>query len=130
MHHPPYTAGPTHHNSRSILDTLVPLFQRAGVQVVFSGHEHNFQHAHVDGIHYFITGAGSKVTLDAPTRFAEAHTVAWAAAGHFLLIEINRAQMTIRPIAELVRGSPLSEVALRDAAHQPVTAPIVIASTG
>lgn len=130
MHHPPYTAGPMHHNSRSILDTLVPLFKRAGVQVVFSGHEHNFQHAHVDGIHYFITGAGSKVTLDAPTRFAEAHTSAWAAAGHFLLIEINRVQMTIRPIAELVTGNPLSAVVLGDAAHQPVATPIVIASTG
>ena len=129
MHHPPYTAGPTHHNSRSILDTLVPLFKRAGVQVVLSGHEHNFQHAHVDGIHYVVTGAGSKVTLAAPTRFVEAHTVAWAAASHFLLIEINRAQMTIRPMAELVTGAPLSEIERRDAAQQPVTAPIVIAST-
>jgi hypothetical protein len=88
---------------------------------------HPFQHAHVDGIHYFITGAGSKVTREAPTRFVEAHTVAWAAVGHFLLIEIKGVQMTLRPIAAGVPGSPLSEVVLRDAAHQPVTTPVIIA---
>jgi tartrate-resistant acid phosphatase type 5 len=130
MHHPPYTAGPKHHNSRSIIETLVPLFRRARVQVVLSGHEHNFQHAHVDGIHYFVTGAGSKVTLDEPSRFAEAHTVAWAAAAHFLLVEVNRTQITIRPIAELVEGGPLSDVVLHDAVHQLMATPIVIASAG
>ena len=31
-------------------EMLVPLYQRSGVKVVLSGHEHNFQHSHVDGI--------------------------------------------------------------------------------
>lgn len=129
MHHPPYTAGPKHNNSRSIIDVLVPLFKRAGVRVVFSGHEHNFQHARHDGIHYFITGAGSKVTLAPPTKFAEAHTVAWAAAGHFSLVEVNRGQMTIRPIAALATGQPLSDVVLHDTTQQPVSIPIVISQS-
>jgi tartrate-resistant acid phosphatase type 5 len=130
MHHPPYTAGPKHHNARSIIDMLVPLLSRAGVQVVLCGHEHNFQHSLVDGINYFVTGAGSKVTFDEPSRFDEAHTVAWATAAHFLLVEANRTQLTIRPIAGLVEGSPLSDLVLRDAAHQTVATPIVISSAG
>ncbi|MEK6322925.1 MAG: metallophosphoesterase [Acidobacteriota bacterium] len=130
MHHPAYTAGPRHHNSRSIIDTLAPLFKRAGVQVVLSGHEHNFQHSRVDGINYFITGAASKVSLDEPSRFAEAETAAWAAAAHFLLIEGNRAQMTVTPIAEAVPGQPLSNLPLKDAKNQPVAAPFVISSSG
>jgi hypothetical protein len=130
MHHPPYTAGPKHHNSRSLITTLVPLFQEAGVQAVFSGHEHNFQYSQWEGIHYFITGAGSKVTLAAPTRFAEAHTVAWAAAGHCVLVEVTRAQMTVRPLAALSPGQPLADLVLRDAAQQPVVTPIVLASPG
>lgn len=130
MHHPAYTAGPTHHNSRSIIDTLAPLFKRAGTQIVLSGHEHNFQHSSVDGINYFITGAGSKVSLNAPSRFAEAETAAWASAAHFLLIEGNRAQMTITPIAETAAGEPLSNIALKDAKNKPVSAPIVISSSG
>ena len=58
-HHPPFSAGPRHHNTRSMA-RLLPLFQRAGVKVMFSGHEHNFQHSRVDGIDYFVTGAAGK----------------------------------------------------------------------
>ena len=43
-HHPPFNPGPTHHNTDR-MQQLLPLFSRAGVRVVFSGHEHNFQHA-------------------------------------------------------------------------------------
>jgi hypothetical protein len=129
LHHPPYTAGPRHHNSRSILEELVPLWQRAGVQVVFSGHEHNFQYSVWNGIHYVITGAAGKVSHTPPTRFAEAHTVAWAAASHCLLVTIQDDQMTIRPLAEGGAGQPLADVVLRDPAQQPVVTPLVIIRT-
>ena len=58
-HHPPFRAGPRHYNTRSMA-ALIPLFQRAGVKAVFSGHEHNFQHSRADGIDYFVTGAAGK----------------------------------------------------------------------
>jgi len=130
MHHPAFTAGPVHHNSRSIIDTLNPLFKRAGVQIVLSGHEHNFQHSSVDGINFFVTGAGSKVSSDVPSRFEDAVTVSWSAAAHFLLIEANRTQMTITPIAEISAGQPLTSVLLRDAKNKEIGTPIVISSSG
>jgi hypothetical protein len=130
MHHPAFTAGPVHHNSRSIIDTLTPLFKRAGTQVVLSGHEHNFQHSKVDGINYFVTGAGSKVSLKPPSRFQEAVTAAWAAEAHFLLIEGNRTQLTITPMAEASVGNPLSGIALKDAKSQPLATPIIISNSG
>ena len=64
-HHPPFCAGPQHFNSKSMMRHLVPIFKRSGVKAVFSGHEHNFQHSRVEGINYFITGAGGKVRLAA-----------------------------------------------------------------
>ena len=57
--------------------------------MVLSGHEHNFQHSHADGIDYFVTGGGGKIRPGPPTRFAEAHTVKWASAVHFLLVRID-----------------------------------------
>jgi two-component system cell cycle response regulator len=42
------------------MDRLLPLFARGGARVVFSGHEHNFQHSHVADLDTFVTGAGSK----------------------------------------------------------------------
>jgi hypothetical protein len=130
MHHPAFTAGPVHHNSRSIIDTLIPLFKRAGAQIVLSGHEHNFQHSSVDGINFFVTGAGSKVSSDVPSRFEDAVTVAWASAAHFLLIEGNRSQMTITPIAESSEGHPLTAIELRDARNKLVATPIIVSSSG
>jgi hypothetical protein len=97
-HHPPYCAGPLWGNSKSSLETLVPLYRRSGVRMVLSGHEHNFQHSRVDGIHYFVTGGGGKIRKKTPGRFAEAGTVSWAAAGHFLLVEIDGPRATVTPI--------------------------------
>ena len=69
-HHPPYSAGPQHHNTKEMA-RLIPLFKRAGVEVMFSGHEHNFQHSHADGIDYFVTGAAGKFRGGAPDDFEE-----------------------------------------------------------
>ncbi len=84
-HHPPYCAGPEHTNTPGMVERLVPLFEEAGVRLVLSGHEHNFQYAVVNDIHYVVSGAAGKLRPEAPQQFEQAHTRAWAAAGHFLL---------------------------------------------
>jgi len=106
-HHPPFSAGPQHHNTKEMI-ALLPLFQRSGVRVVFSGHEHNFQHSYVDGIDYFVSGAAGKVRERTPNRFEEAHTESWSAQCHFLLVRIDNHQMLVRPIGELT--GPLTEI--------------------
>lgn len=97
-HHPPYCAGPLHGNSKSSLETLVPLYRRAGVRLVLSGHEHNFQHSRADGIDYFVTGGGGKVRPGPPRDFEAARTVSWAAACHFLLVKIEGGTAEVTPI--------------------------------
>jgi tartrate-resistant acid phosphatase type 5 len=104
-HHPPYCAGPQWGNSRSSIEHLVPLYRRSGVRLVLSGHEHNFQHAHVDGIDYFVTGGGGKLRPGTPAGFAEAGTVKWKAAAHFLLVRISGERAEVVPIGE--DGAPL-----------------------
>ena len=71
------------------MEKLLPLLARGGVRAMFSGHEHNFQHSHHDGIDYFVTGAGSKVRKGAPDEFEGAHTVSWSDYAHFLLVTID-----------------------------------------
>jgi hypothetical protein len=99
-HHPPYCAGPQHHNTKS-MQRLIPLFQRSGVKVLFSGHEHNFQHSFADEIEYFITGAAGKFRASTPDSFDEAHTVTWATECHFLLAHIGGDKMTVRALGEI-----------------------------
>jgi hypothetical protein len=105
-HHPPYCAGPMWGNSRSSIEHLVPLYRRSGVRLVLSGHEHNYQHAHVDGIDYFITGGAGKVRTDQPGTFDQAQTVGWAATHHFLLVRLQGMRASITPIGE--DGLPIS----------------------
>lgn len=65
-HHPPYCAGPKHHNDEAQTRSLVPRYRESGVQLVLSGHEHNFQHAEREGIHYVVSGAGGKLRHGEP----------------------------------------------------------------
>ena len=98
-HHPPFCAGPNHHNTDR-MEGLLPLFARADVRVVLTGHEHNFQHSRHDGIDYLLTGAGSKLDRGRPDRFLEAHTVSWSNRAHFLLVTIEGSTLTVRVIGE------------------------------
>jgi tartrate-resistant acid phosphatase type 5 len=125
-HHPPYCAGPQHANSRSMIERLVPLFERAGVRAIFSGHEHNFQHSRAGEINYFITGAGGKVRLGRPRNFDEAQTVAWAAASNFLMVEITARQMRVTPLGELNTNGELSDLTITNPRDEQVKTPIVI----
>jgi 3',5'-cyclic AMP phosphodiesterase CpdA len=59
MHHPPYSAGyqGSHRLAREI---FTPIFERYGVQLVLSGHDHDYQRSHViDGVTYIVTGAAA-----------------------------------------------------------------------
>jgi hypothetical protein len=121
-HHPPFSSGPTHHNTDG-MEKIVAQFQNAGVRAVFSGHEHNFQHNRADGIDYFVTGAAGKLRSGTPNNFEKAQSVSWCAANHFLLVTINGNQMRVRPIGS---GDKLSEIRRLDRQQREVTSPIVV----
>jgi hypothetical protein len=98
-HHPPFCAGPEHTNTAGMVERLVPLFEDAGVRLVLSGHEHNFQHAVVNGVHYVVSGAAGKLRTEVPRHFDQAGTRAWAAAGHFLLVDADDGRIVVNPLA-------------------------------
>ena len=123
-HHPPFCAGPQHHNTDR-MERLLPLFARGGVRAVFSGHEHNFQHAHHDGVDYFVTGAGSKVRKGTPDDFEGAHTVSWSDFAHFLLVTIDGDTMQVRPIGEL-NGKPPQDLQRFSPRGESLAGPIVV----
>jgi hypothetical protein len=104
---------------------LMGRFRHAGVRVIFSGHEHNFQHSHVDGMDYFVTGAAGKLRRGRPDRLAEAHTVSWSDSPHFLLVTLDRHTMTVRAFGELVDGE-LADIPRRGPNDEFLAGPITI----
>ncbi len=59
LHHPPYTCG-KYRSEGVVVRRWVPLFERYGVQLVLSGHDHNYQRfAPRRGVTYVVHGGGS-----------------------------------------------------------------------
>jgi tartrate-resistant acid phosphatase type 5 len=125
-HHPPFCAGPQHPNTKSMIQKIVPLLKRAGVLACFSGHEHNFQHSQSEGINYFITGGGGKVSGSEPSNFKDAHTVSWASKAHFLVVDVEADKMTVTPIAEMGKQGGLTNLSRSTPSGGTVDAPIVV----
>ena len=123
-HHPPYSAGPRHHNTRG-MEPLVQLFKQSGVRAHFSGHEHNFQHSRVDGIDYFVTGAGARIRRRTPNGFEAAHTVSWSSECHFLLVTIDEDRMIVRAVGES-DDAVVADIPRYTPGGEPVQGPILV----
>ncbi len=57
LHHGPYDSG-SHGPNTQAQAVLVPLFEQYGVEIVFSGHDHDYERGTVNGVKYVVTGGG------------------------------------------------------------------------
>ena len=125
-HHPPFCAGPEHGCTEGMVERLVPMYAEAGVRLVLSGHEHNFQYSVMDGIHYVVSGAGGKLRTEAPTDFVTAGTRAWAARAHFLLLELDEDRAVVHPVGDVTDDGSLELIEMHDPEGRPVEGPLEI----
>ena len=62
FHHPLYSSGKTHGSSKDLRMVLEPIFEKYGVNAVFSGHDHIYERVNPqNGIQYFVVGASGKL---------------------------------------------------------------------
>jgi len=93
MHWGPYDSGSGHGSNLDVRAELVPLFERAGVDIVFSGHDHTYERGTVRGVRYVVTGGGgggggkSGRKRHVPT--GSTWTEASATEPHHCLVEID-----------------------------------------
>jgi tartrate-resistant acid phosphatase type 5 len=126
FHHPPFSAGPNHPPSLPELEHIVNLFAKNGVQVVFSGHEHNFQFSQTNtatrNMLYVVSGAGGRLRLGNVTaNMDRANIAGWAPQCHFLVVEIDGRNMRITPVGY----EPIRVV---DSHGKPVAMPVEVAA--
>ncbi len=63
LHQPVFSTGVHGSMKKSIRNDFTNLCEKYGVKVVFSGHDHDYEHTVYKGIHYIVAGGGG-----APTR--------------------------------------------------------------
>ncbi len=123
FHHPPYSAGPRHGPSLTALSHFVELFRKTGVEVVFSGHEHNLQFSDPErtgGIQFVVTGAGGELRGgDVTGNMKRRRIAAWAPQRHFLVVTIEGRTMRIMPLS-------YEPVVLRNAEGGTVALPVEV----
>lgn len=94
IHESPYSAGYQGSNLE-VRRRYAPIFARFGVQLVLSGHDHDYQRSRpIDGVTYIVTGAGGLTRGTGEEWFTE---VSWAVL-HFLDVNVFEDHMLVRAI--------------------------------
>jgi len=92
FHHPIYNVGLHIPDEKNIEPFLVPLFIKYDVDLVISGHDHNYQRFFVDGIYYIITGGGGAPLYGQTT--SDTNNQVFKKTYHYCLININSDRLT------------------------------------
>ncbi len=71
-------------------DALHALFVKSGVDAVFHGHEHLYNHQERDGIHYFISGGGGASLYAEPENGGFHHYLFVSVAEDGFVVEVKR----------------------------------------
>lgn len=99
QHHPPFSAG--YHGSHAPSQQyLVPLYEKYGVDLVLSGHDHDYQQiAPQNGVTYVVSGAAAKLRKAASADF----TVLAASTYHFVEIAAFDTRLDLRAVDQTGR---------------------------
>jgi acid phosphatase len=95
-HHPIYSAGLGHGSEPDLIEKLLPILHKHGVQAYFCGHDHDLQHLQTGPLHLILTGGGSEhrpVFAISETKFSRA-------ASGFALASLRANELQVRLIDE------------------------------
>ena len=95
LHRPPYSSG-EHGSDTNLQAKLAPVLKKHHVQVVFAGHDHDYERMiPQDGVAYIVTGGGGRGTRPVGVSSFTAYS---SQVIHFVYGEINGDEMTLHAI--------------------------------
>jgi hypothetical protein len=111
LHHPPYSAG-YHGSNDAVRAAFVPLFERYGVQLVLSGHDHDYQRSvPINGVTYVVTGAAAETRRTGADDFTAA-SFSWH---HYVELAVFRDHLELRALNQDLRVADEATIARRPA---------------
>jgi predicted phosphodiesterase len=93
FHNPPFSSG-DHGEDSDAKKYLVPLFEKYGVNIVFNGHDHNYEHMKVNEIHYVVAGGGGARLRD--QKYKKDYSIKFLKDTHYLDMELSAEKIDIK----------------------------------
>ena len=109
-HHPPYTSSnhgrlnedglPAELPIRIAQRDLVPLYEKYGVDLVFSGHDHTYEKSLKDGIYYVTSGGAGAGLYDLRDTAKEQNpwSLLYQKVNHYVIVTIENRKFTAKAI--------------------------------
>jgi hypothetical protein len=100
IHEPPFSAGYQGSNLE-VRDAYVPLIEEYGVQLVLSGHDHDYQRSEpIGGVTYVVSGGGGRTRGTGEEDFTAA---SWSVL-HFVDVNVWPDRMIVRGVTQEARA--------------------------
>jgi len=93
FHHPPFSTGRHAEDEKGLRQTIIPLFEQYGVDIVFNGHDHDYERSLYNNIYYIVTGGGGAPLYDQAR--ASPYSQLFIQAYHFCKLFIINNQLII-----------------------------------
>jgi len=108
-HHPPMTAVRSRQGDNPHMTALEPMFEKYHVNGAFFGHDHNYQHYLLSGLHYFVAGGGGAPLYDVDVP-PPGITVKVEKTENFMLVKVNGSKARVevfKPNGEMLDSAEL-----------------------
>ncbi len=109
FHHPVWSCS-KHGNTQEVINSWLPVLTAHNVDLVITGHDHNYQRFQQATTTFVVTGGGGMPTYPITSCVATPALMASAQRHHFLGIEATSSTLTLTAIART--GETLDQVAL------------------
>ncbi|MCK4574017.1 MAG: metallophosphoesterase [candidate division Zixibacteria bacterium] len=93
FHHPPYSTGDHGEDEKGLRDSFCRLFEKYGVDIVFNGHDHDYERSYCNGIYYVVSGGGG-APLYERTR-EDRRSLVWKQSYHFCRLSVIDDRMIV-----------------------------------
>lgn len=100
FHHPPYSSG--YHGNSTLPRLWLHLFERKGIDIVFNGHDHDYERLEINGIKYIVTGGGGAPLYEVGRS---KWTILSQSTYHYCKISINSSSLhftSLKPDGEII----------------------------
>jgi len=93
FHSPPFSTGRHKNDELGFQKTIVPLFEKYGIDMVFNGHQHCYEHLESKGIYYIVAGGGGAPLYKQERKMAESKL--YLQTYHFCALTVDKNSLTM-----------------------------------